>query len=171
MGSVLNIAWLLLFLYTGSGLLTFIQNFIMATVTQKISKAMRSDISQKLNRLPLKYFDQSSYGDVLSRVTNDVDTIGQTMNRSIASLITAVAMFLGTLLMMFYTNWILALTAVVTSIVGFFIMIFIMKRSQKYFLAQQVNLGSINGHIEEIFSGHNVVKVYNGSKQARETFE
>ncbi len=171
MGAVLNIARVLLFLYAGSALLNFAQSFIMATLTQKISKAMRTDISKKINRLPLKYFDQSSYGDVLSRVTNDVDTIGMTMNQSIGSLITSITMFVGTLVMMFYNSWILALTAVGTSAIGFLLMTIIMKKSQGYFVSQQKNLGDINGHIEEIFTGHNVVKAYNGSKQAKATFE
>jgi ATP-binding cassette subfamily B multidrug efflux pump len=171
MGAVLNMAWLLLFLYAGSALLNLVQGLIMATVTQKISKTMRTEISQKINRLPLKYFDQSSYGDVLSRVTNDVDTIGLTMNQSIGSLISALTMFVGSLIMMFYNSLLLALIAIATSLVGFFLMMVIMKKSQKHFASQQKNLGEINGHIEEIFSGHHVVKVYNGSKKARKIFE
>lgn len=168
---VSDIAWLLVSFYAGSALLSFTQGFIMATVTQKMSKTMRTDISQKINRLPLRYFDKSSFGDVLSRVTNDVDAIGQTMNQSIASLVTSITMFFGALIMMFYNSWILALTAVGASVVGFVLMMVIMKKSQKYFISQQRNLGDINGHIEEIYSGHNVVKVYNGGREARQTFE
>ncbi len=171
MEAVIGIVWLLLFIYAASALLHFAQGFIMATVTQKISKSMRTDISKKINRLPLSYYDRTSFGDVLSRVTNDVDTIGMTMNQSVASLITSLTMFAGTLIMMFYNSWLLALTAVATSVVGFLLMTLIMKNSQKYFVAQQRDLGNINGHIEEIYSGHNVVKVYNGSRQAGKTFE
>ncbi len=171
MDRVVRIASLLVCFYTGSALLNFTQSYIMATVTQKISKTMRRDISQKINRLPLRYFDSTSYGDVLSRVTNDVDAIGQTMNQSIGTLVTSITMFAGSLIMMFYTNWILALTAVLASVIGFALMMIIMAKSQKYFTAQQEGLGSVNGHIEEIYSGHNIVKVYNGGKEAKKTFE
>lgn len=171
MSVIANMAWLLVFFYAGSALLGFAQSFIMATVTQRISKSMRTDISQKINRLPLKYFDKTSYGDVLSRVTNDVDAIGQTLNQSIGSLVTSIIMFIGSLLMMFFTNWILALTAVGTTVFGFVMMAIIMKKTQKHFTAQQSDLGSINGHIEEIYSNHNVVKVYNGGQKAKTTFE
>lgn len=171
MDAVINIARLLVFFYAGSALLSFAQSFIMATVTQKISKTMRTDISQKINRLPLRYFDKSSYGDVLSRVTNDVDTIGQTLNQSIGSLVTSITMFVGALIMMFYNSWILALTSVGASVIGFVLMMVIMKKSQKHFVSQQRSLGSINGHIEEIYSGHNVVKVYNGGREAKKFFE
>ncbi|MDF2844648.1 MAG: hypothetical protein K0R00_3074 [Herbinix sp.] len=171
MTAVANIAWVLVFFYATAFILNYLQSYIMATVTQVISKRMRTDISQKVNRLPLKYFDSTSYGDVLSRVTNDVDTIGQTLNQSIATLITSITMFFGALIMMFYNNWIMALTAVGSSIVGFVLMMVIMAKSQNYFKAQQEELGRINGHIEEIYSGHNVVKVYNGSKEAKQEFE
>jgi len=171
MTAVANICWTLVFFYAGAMLLNFIQSFIMATVTQKVSRGLRTDISKKINRLPLRYFDQTSYGDVLSRVTNDVDTIGQTMNQSVSTLVTSVTMFFGALFMMFYNSWILALTAVGASLIGFVLMMIIMRRSQKYFVAQQNELGNINGHIEEIYSGHSVVKVYNGSREARKTFE
>ncbi|MCY9662742.1 ABC transporter ATP-binding protein [Paenibacillus chondroitinus] len=169
--AVVNIAWLLVFFYAGSTILSFAQSYIMATVTQRISKSMRTDISQKINRLPLKYFDRTSNGDILSRVTNDVDAIGQTMNQSIGQLVTAIAMFVGSLIMMLYNSWILALTAVGSSLIGFALMMIIAKISQKFFIAQQAGLGNINGHIEEIYSGHHVVKVYNGGKEAKKTFE
>jgi ATP-binding cassette subfamily B protein len=168
---VMNIALILLLLYAGSALLTFAENFIMVTVTAKISRNMRNDISQKINKLPLKYFDSTSYGDVISRVTNDVDTISQTLNQSIDSLVRGVVIFIGVLIMMFYTNWILALTAIGSSLIGFLLMILIMSKSQKHFIVQQKGLGQINGHIEEIYSGHNVVKAYNGVKSAKETFD
>ncbi|WMT43238.1 ABC transporter ATP-binding protein [Paenibacillus sp. D2_2] len=171
MDAVVNIAMLLVFFYASSGLLSFIQNYIMATVTAKISKNMRTGISQKINKLPLKYFDKTSYGDVLSRATNDVDTIGQTLNQSIGTMVSAITMFVGSLVMMFYTNWILALTAIGSTIIGFVLMMLIMSKSKKHFTAQQEGLGEINGHIEEVYSGHNVVKAYNGGKAAKETFE
>ncbi len=171
MDEVADIAWLLICFYAASFLLNFLQSILMATVTQIISKKMRTDISQKVNRLPLKYFDSTSYGDVLSRVTNDVDTIGQTLNQSIGSLISSVTMFVGSLLMMFNNNWILALIGVGASLIGFVLMTVIMMKSQKYFMAQQTELGNINGHIEEVYTGHNVVKVYNGSKEAKNVFE
>lgn len=171
MDAVVHTAILLVFFYASATLLNFTQSFIMATVTQKISKTMRTDISQKINRLPLQYFDRTSYGDVLSRVTNDVDAIGQTMNQSIGTLVTSVTMFIGSFIMMFYTNWILALTAVLASVIGFTIMIVIMSKSQKYFSAQQKGLGNVNGYIEEIYSGHNIVKAYNGGSDAKQKFE
>lgn len=168
---VSGIAWTLTILYAASFLLNYLQSFIMATITQVISKKMRTDISKKVNRLPLKYFDSTSVGDVLSRVTNDVDAIGQTLNQSIGTLITSITMLIGSLIMMFYNSYILALTAVGASIIGFGLMMLIMKSSQKYFVEQQIELGRLNGHIEEVYTGHNVVKVYNGSKEAKETFE
>ena len=171
MSAVAAIAWGLVFLYAGSMLLNLVQSFIMATVTQRISKKMRTDISLKINRLPLKYFDKTSYGDVLSRVTNDVDAIGQTLNQSLGTLVSAITMFFGSLIMMFYNNWIMALTGVGASVIGFVLMMLIMKKSQKHFTVQQNELGNINGHIEEIYSGHNVVKAYNGSAAAKATFE
>lgn len=171
LGAVTAIAWVLVFFYVGSMLLNFIQSYMMATTTQKISKRMRSDISRKINKLPLKYFDRTSQGDVMSRVTNDVDTIGQTLNQSIGTLVTSVTMLVGTLVMMFYNNWIMALTAVGSSVIGFVLMMVIMGKSQKYFNAQQQELGNINGHIEEVYRGHNIVKVYNGSSSEKKTFE
>lgn len=171
MNKIDRIGFFLAAIYGISFIFTYIQGFIMATVTQKISKRMRSDISEKINRVPLNYFNKTSYGDVLSRVTNDVDTIGQTLNQSVGMLVTAVTMFLGSLLMMFITNATMAVTAVITTILGFVLMMLIMSRSQKYFLSQQNELGKINGHIEEIYTGHNVVNVYNGTKKAQAEFE
>ncbi len=171
MSAVLTIAISLAVLYGLSFLLNLLQSQIMATATQRISKSLRTDISQKVNRLPLKYFDSTSYGNVLSHVTNDVDAIGQTLSQSLGTMITAVTMLLGSLVMMFYNSWILALTAVASSVIGFVLMMLIMKHSQKYFGQQQKELGVINGHIEEVYTGHNIVKVYNGSNQAKTVFE
>jgi ATP-binding cassette, subfamily B, multidrug efflux pump len=168
--AIVEITSFLAFLYGLGFLFNYFQGFIMATVTQRISKNLRSDISSKINRLPLRYFDRTSTGDVLSRVTNDVDMIGQTLNQSIVSIVSGITMFIGSLVMMFYTNWIMAIAAILSTIVGFGFMSFIISKSQKHFVAQQQQLGKLNGHIEEIYSGHNVVKVYNGEKAAKETF-
>ncbi|MEW9052873.1 MAG: ABC transporter ATP-binding protein [Neobacillus sp.] len=168
--AVVSVAAILAFLYGLGALFNYIQGFIMATVTQRVSKNLRTDISTKINRLPLKYFDKNSTGDVLSRITNDVDMIGQTMNQSVGALVSAITMFIGSLVMMFYTNWIMAISAIVSTFIGFGLMTFIISKSQKYFFQQQKELGKLNGHIEEIYSGHQVVKVYNGEKNAKETF-
>jgi len=169
--AVRNIALLLVGLYSLSLLLNFIQGYMMATITQRVSQKMRTDISKKINKLPLKYFDKASTGDILSRVTNDVDTIGQTMNQSIGGLVTAVTMFLGAIIMMFYNNWILTLVALGSSLFGFVGMAIVMGLSQKHFIRQQKDLGVVNGHVEEMYSGHNIVKVYNGGKDAKRKFE
>lgn len=165
------IGMLLVFFYGAGAVFGFIESFMMATVTAKISKRMRTDVSAKINKLPLKYFDKTSYGDVISRITNDVDAIGQTLNQSLDTLVRSITMFIGALVMMFYNSWILALVAIGSTLIGFALMMFIMSKSQKYFGAQQQKLGDINGHIEEVYSGHNVVKAYNGGKHAKKTFE
>jgi len=171
LGAVFNIGMALVLFYSSAAVFSFVENFMMATVAAKISKNMRNDISQKINKLPLKYFDKTSYGDVISRVTNDVDSIGQTLNQSLDGLVRSVTMFFGALIMMFYNSWILALVAICSSLIGFFLMTIIMSKSQKYFNMQQQGLGDINGHIEEIYSGHDVVKAYNGGKNAKKVFE
>lgn len=169
--TIARIGFMLIVFYLAAALLSFLQSYIMATVTQKISRELRTEISHKINRLPFKYFDKVSYGDVLSRVTNDVDTIGQTLNQSIGNLVSAVTLLIGSVFMMFYTSAILAVTAIGATLIGFVLMMLIMSKSQKHFTAQQRELGKINGHIEEIYSGHNVVKVYNASKAAKGKFE
>lgn len=171
LSAVAAIAWGLVAFYGGAMLLNLMQGYIMATVTQRISKRMRTDIAEKMNRLPLRYFDGTSHGDILSRVTNDVDAIGQTLNQSVGTLVTSVTLLVGSIVMMFLSNWIMALTAVGTSLLGFSLMTVLMGKSQKFFSGQQQALGAINGHIEEVYTGHNVVKAYNGSKEAVETFE
>lgn len=156
----------------GAGLIcSYVQGIIMATVTQKNSRNLRTAISKKINLLPLKYFDSNSIGDVLSRVTNDVDTIGQTLNQSVVTLVTSVVMLVGSIVMMFYTNWIMAFTAIGASLIGFVFMFLIMGKSQKYFARQQRFLGDINGHIEESYAGHNVVKAYNAERKVKKTFD
>ncbi len=155
----------------GAGLIcSYVQGLIMATVTQKNSRDLRSAISKKINVLPLKYFDSHSVGDVLSRVTNDVDMIGQTLNQSVTTFVTAIVMLLGSIIMMFVTNWIMAFTAIGASLIGFVFMFLIMGKSQKYFARQQRYLGDINGHIEESYAGHNVVKAYNAEGKVKRTF-
>ena len=171
MAAVMRIGLLLVGLYALSYVLTAVQGWIMATVTQRVSKGMRADISRKINRLPMWFYNRTSTGDVLSRVTNDVDTIGQSLNQSVRNLISSVILFFGSLLMMLLTDGWMTLTAVVSSLLGFAIMLAIMGRSQKYFARQQKHLGEINGHIEEIYAGHTVVKAYNGEEAAQKTFD
>ena len=171
MERVKSIGLTLVAFYVGSAILSFGQQFIMATVTQNVTKQLRSDISGKINRLPMAYYNKTSTGDVLSRVTNDVDMISQSMNQSIGNLVSAVALFFGSLIMMFKTNVIMTLTAVIATMIGFGLMSLITSQSQKYFSRQQANLGALNGHIEEIYSGHTVVKAYNGEKNAKKVFD
>jgi len=159
--SVQQIGILLAILYLSSAFFNYIQGYIIATVSQKMSKELRTKISAKINRLKLKYFDNNTVGDILSRVTNDVDLIAQTLNHSIGTIVTSITLIIGSLFMMFITNWVLAIAAVLSTLVGFRLMLLIIKKSQKYFLAQQKELGNINGHIEETYSGHTIVKAYN----------
>lgn len=171
LNAVADTAMGLVLLYASSAALTYVQSFIMATVTQKVSKSLRAAISVKINRLPLRYFDSTNTGDILSRVTNDVDTIGQTLNQSIGSLVSSVTLFIGSTYMMFRTNGIMALSAIGASLIGFVLMSLIVSRSQKYFSEQQRQLGAINGHVEEVYSGHNVVVAYNAADKVRQEFQ
>ena len=171
MDKIKSISLFLVILYVLSALFTFIQSILMTDVANKFAKKLRSNISKKINKLPLKYFDKNLSGDILSRVTNDVDTIAQSMNQSLASLVSSVTLFIGSIIMMFYTNYIMALTAILSSLIGFVFMIKILSKSQKYFTARQVELGKLNGHIEEIYSGLNVVKVYNGKDESDKKFD
>ena len=161
----------LLVLYLLSSVISFVVGIIMATISNKFSKKLRNDISKKINRLPLKYFDNHSYGDILSRVTNDVDTINGALQNSIVSLISSVALLIGALVMMFYTNWIMASSTIISTFIGFILMMIIMSKSQKYFNERQKALGDLNGHIEEVYSNHNVVKAYNGKKDSNIKFD
>lgn len=163
-------ATFLLILYGISWVMNFAQHFIMATASQIISQRLRTDITNKTNRMPLRYFDATPFGDILSRITNDIDTIGQTLNLSIAQFITSIALFIGSAVMMFVTNYLLALTAVAASVLGFILMSVIMSKSQKHFNRQQRHLGAINGHVEEIYAGHNIVKAYNAEHETKEEF-
>ena len=169
--AVKAIAIFLAIIYIASALFNFIQSIIMTEVANRFAKSLRTRISKKINKLPLRYFDKNSTGDILSRVTNDVDTIAQSMNQSLATLVSSITLFLGTIIMMFYTNWIMAITAILSSLIGFIFMFLVLGKSQKYFVARQEELGNLNGHIEEIYSGLNVVKAYNGQKLADEKFD
>ena len=171
MAEVKRLAILMGSLYLGSAVLSFIEGFSTTTVSNYFARNLRSRISDKINKLPLKYFDSHEAGDVLSRVTNDVDTIAQNLNNSLATIVASGTLWLGCIFMMFITNWILALTAIFSSIIGLSCMFFILGKSQKYFMKRQEELGNINGFIEEMYSGHNVVKVYNGEKEALEKFD
>ena len=171
MNAVTHIAWLLVALYVGYAVLCYVQSWMMANVTQRTAQELREAISVKINKLPLKYFDKVSYGDVLSRITNDVDAIGQTLGQSVGSLITSVTLFVGALIMMFYNNVIMTVCAIVSSMVGLLIMGVIMKVSQKYFSRQQIALGDVNGHVEEMYAGHTVVKAYCGEADSIRAFE
>lgn len=142
-------------------LLGYFQHFIMATATQKVVFKFRDDISAKINKLPLQYFDTHLYGDTLSRVTNDVDIIGQTLNQSVSSLFSNIILFVGVTIAMFVTQWIMAFTVIVATFIGFSIMLIFLTKSQKYFIMQQKDLGDLNAHIEEVYSGHNVIKLFN----------
>lgn len=166
-----NIALFLILLYVCSALFTYIESISMTDVSNKFANKLRSNISSKINKLPLKYFDNHSVGDTLSRVTNDVDTIAQSMNNSLSTLVSAVTLFIGSIIMMFYTNWIMALTAILSSLFGFIFMFIVLGKSQKYFTERQNELGNLNGHIEEVYSGLNVVKAYNGKKEADKKFD
>ena len=169
--AIKNIALFLAIIYIASAIFSFFGHYIMATVSNNFAKDLRSKIITKINKLPLRYFDRNSTGDILSRITNDVDTVAQTMSQSIGSLVGAITLLIGSVIMMFVTNWIMAICAIVSSLLGFSIMAIILKKSQKYFIQRQVELGNMNGHIEEVYSGHNIVKVYNGKKQADEKFD
>lgn len=166
-----NIAIVVALLYFISSFFTFIQSISMTEVANRFAKKLRNSISKKINRLPLTFFDKNSVGDILSRVTNDIDTIAQSMNQSLASLFSSIVQFLGTIIMMFYTNWQMAVTAIVSSTFGFIFMFLIIGKSQKYFSMRQKSLGKLNGHIEEVYSGLNIVKSYNAKNYVLDKFD
>ena len=161
----------LLTIYLISALFNFLQSFLMAIMSNKFAQRLRTKISIKINKLALKYFDTHLSGDILSRVTNDVDTVGVNLSQSLGSLVSAITLFIGCVIMMFVTNWVMAITAILSSLLGFVFMMVVLSKSQKYFLARQVELGKLNGHIEEIYSNHNVVKAYNGNYDASKKFD
>ena len=168
---VKEIALLLTIFFFFFALFQYIESLTMTHVSNNLARSLRSRISNKINTLPLRYFDQNETGDVLSRVTNDVDTIAQSLDQSLSTLVTSLTLFIGSIIMMFVTNWIMAITAILSSLIGFGLMALILGKSQKYFIQRQEELGNLNGHIEEIYSGHNVVKAYNGEKKASEDFD
>lgn len=171
MGKIWRYVAILICLYLLGSTLSYAQSFIMATVTQKYTLNMRKDISTKINKVPLKYFDNTTYGEILSRVTNDADTVGDNMNMSIGSLVTNISMLVGSLIMMFIKSWLLTIAIIGTTIIGFALMMFIVTKSQKYFVRQQKYLGRLNGHIEEVYSGQQVINVYNAQKECKEKFD
>ncbi|MDO5838135.1 MAG: ABC transporter ATP-binding protein, partial [Methanomassiliicoccales archaeon] len=162
---------IMLIIYAISAVLMLAQGIILATVTQRTAGNLRKDISRKINRIPLSFFDKTSTGDIMSRVTNDADTMGQSMNQAIGMLVSSITLFIGSIVMMTITNVLMMITAVVSSLAGIGLMIIIMTRSQKYFNKQQNDLGQMNGHIAETYGAHNIVKAYNGEEQATERFE
>ena len=168
---VKNIGLILLTLYLVSSLFSFIETFSLNTVSNRFAQNLRTRISHKINKLPLNYFDTHETGDVLSRITNDVDTVGRDMDNSISTMVTSTTLLIGSTIMMFVTNWIMAITAIVASLIGISLMVFILSKSQKYFTARQKELGKMNGHIEEVFSGHNVIKSYNAVNQVTKEFD
>ena len=166
-----NIAILLICIYLISAIFEYFEAILMTDVSNNFARELRGNISSKINKLPLKYFDKHVIGDILSRVTNDVDTIAQSMNQSLSTLVSAITLFVGTIIMMFVTNSVMAITAILASLFGFVFMALVLAKSQKYFVAKQNELGALNGHIEEVYSGLNVVKTYNGEKISNEKFD
>lgn len=171
MDLVKKLAVTLVAMYSAGFLFNYMQGFIMTTVSQRVSNKFRKEMADKMNKVPFKYYDTRNVGDILSRMTNDVDTIGQTLNQSFSSLVTSTTLFIGSIIMMFITNWIMAITAILSSIIGFVFMFVIISKSQKYFKTYQQQLGALNGHIEEVYTGHTIVKAYNGEKESKEKFE
>lgn len=161
----------LLVLYALSAIFAYVQGWIMTGVSQKITYRFRRDISEKINRLPLAYFDKRTFGEVLSRVTNDVDTVSQTLNQSLSQIVTSITMIIGIVIMMFSISWQMTLVSLVLVPLSFILIAVIVKRSQHYFKEQQDSLGLINGHVEEMYAGHNVMRVFNGEQQSIRKFE
>ena len=166
-----SMALVLAIIYMLSAIFSYIESILTTIIANKYAYKLRRDISRKINKLPLRYFDRHEIGDVLSRVTNDIDTVSQTMNNTIASLVSSITLLIGSIIMMFVTNWQMALTAIISSLFGFMFMAIILSKSQRYFTQRQVELGNLNAHIEEIYSGHSVVKVYNADIEAMEEFD
>lgn len=171
MDKIKDIAILLACLYIISAIFSYIEGLSMIKVANGYAKRLRTSISEKINRLPLKFFDHNLSGDILSRVTNDVDTIAQSLNNSLSTLVSASTLFIGSIIMMFVTNYIMAITAIVSSLIGFVLMFIILGKSQKYFTRRQTELGNLNGYIEEIYSGLNVVKTCNAKEETTLEFD
>nr|WP_132996414.1 ABC transporter ATP-binding protein [Sporanaerobacter acetigenes] len=166
-----NIILTLIGLYLLSALFSYIQGFIVTGVSQKVSYKLRKEISQKVNRLPLKYFDKVSHGEVLSRVTNDVDTVSQSLNQSLSQIITSATTLVGVLIMMLSISWQMTIVALLILPISMIVVMGVVKRSQRYFKAQQKSLGEVNGHIEEVYGGHNIMKAFNAKEQVISEFE
>ena len=166
-----DITLFLAVMYVLGAIFHYVEAYLMAIMTNKLSKNLRNKISVKINKIPLKYFDSTSYGDILSRVTNDVDTISRTLSESVSDLVSSIVLFIGVVLVMFITNPVMAITGILASLIGFSLLAFILAKSQKYYEIQQKELGNLNGHIEEAYSGHNVVKVYNNVENSKDEFE
>jgi len=166
-----DITLFLAVMYVLGAIFHYVEAYLMAIMTNKLSKDLRNKISVKINKIPLKYFDSTSYGDILSRVTNDVDTISRTLSESVSDLVSSIVLFIGVVLVMFITNPVMAITGILASLIGFSLLAFILAKSQKYYEIQQKELGNLNGHIEEAYSGHNVVKVYNNVENSKDEFE
>ena len=171
MDRIKTLSIILCVLVVVGAILSYLQSIILTIVSNKFAKRLRSRVSVKINKLPLKYFDTHETGDILSRVTNDIDTITQQLNNSLATLVSSITLFIGSIVMMFITNWIMAIAAIVSSLLGFMLMGAILKKSQKYFTLKQEELGKLNGYIEEMYSGHNVLKAYNGEEEANKEFD
>ncbi len=168
---ILNTAIILFIIYASSFIFSTVQGFISAKISQKYTENLRTKLSDKLNNMPLKYFDQNKTGDILSVATNDVDVISQSLNQSLGSLISSIFLFIAVTIMMFATNVLMTITAIVASFIGFVVLALILSKSQKYFDRQQKELGVLNAHIEEIYSSHQVVKVYNATDEAKSDFK
>lgn len=167
---VKEIMFALIIIYILSAIFDYLEKYLMVDATNKFAKELREKISHKINKLPLKYFDTHTSGDILSRVTNDIDTVSQNLNNSLGTFVSAITLLVGCLIMMFKTNWIMALTSIFSSIIGLVLMMIILSKAQKYFVMRQEELGKLNGHIEEIYSSQTLVKAYNGEKNAWDKF-
>ncbi len=169
--AVVKIGTTLIIIYSCALVFSYFQGFIMNTVTQRTAYGLRKDICRKINILPLKFFDNNLIGDILSRVVNDIDTIGMTLNQSIGNLFNSTTQFIGVMIIMFITNWVLTLVAIGAAFIGFLMMMFIMKNSQKFFDRAQMELGALNGHVEEIISGQSIVRAYNAESTEYKRFD
>ena len=170
LSAVAKVGGVLLAIYLIGEVCGYIEQYIMATVTLDLSKKMRRDLSDKINKVPMKCFGKISHGDILSRVTNDVSTLQQALSNSLPSMISAVAQFVGCLIMMLVTEWRMALAAIAITLIGFVVMAVIMSRSQKYFVARQQSLGKLNGYVEEMYSGHDVVRISRANNEIKKNF-
>ena len=171
MDVILKIAILLAILYILSAIFNYAEGLSMIKVANRYAKRLRTNISLKINKLPLKFFDHNLSGDILSRVTNDVDTIAQSLNQSLSTLVAAITLFIGSIIMMFVTNFVMAITAIISSLIGFILMFIILNKSQKYFTARQTELGKLNGYIEEVYSGLNVIRTTNAEEETIKEFD